>query len=241
MSPAAGEVKGMENVKYYMNNPCEVLRVISDEFVEIKVYPKFVDDEFNGSGWCTECTAGSGYSRHTCREYQDVIDYIVDYGQSMIVVAESRLVHDNPIEFKQWISLRNSIKKLSEDENVIKASLASHRKEVSWLSQYSVDLKEELADLRGKERDLCEHLKKLHSDVRNNEREIEAMSASINLGSVVASMGVDELRGLIKAKVILDSLMSGGVDNWEWYGESMPDDVDSEVSEYLSSIKVTMS
>lgn len=231
----------MENVKYYMNNPCEIVRVISDEFVEIKVYPKFVDDDFNGSGWCTECTAGSGYSRHTCREYQDVIDYIVDYGQSMIVVAESRLVQDTPIEFKQWNSLRNSIKSKSLELSEINESISSGKREVSWMSQYCVDLKEELQDLKGRISISSEKINELSSKESDLERRLGKVCASINLGAIVASMSIDELKGLVEAKVILDSLKRGGVDNWEWYSESMPEDVEGDVVSYISSIEVKIS
>ncbi|MGL4756214.1 MAG: hypothetical protein ACRCXB_28005 [Aeromonadaceae bacterium] len=231
----------MENVKYYMNNPCEVIRVISDDFVEIKVYPKFVDDDFNGSGWCTECTAGSGYSRHTCREYQDVIDYIVDYGQSMIVVAESRLVQDAPIEFKQWNSLRNSIKSKSLELSEINESISSGKREVSWMSQYCVDLKEEMQDLKDSISISSEKINELSGKESDLERRLGKVCASISLGVIVASMSIDELKGLVEAKVILDSLKRGGVDNWEWYSESMPEDVEGDVVSYISSIEVKIS
>lgn len=230
----------MESVKYYMNNPCEVIRVISDDFVEIKVYPKFVDDDFNGAGWCTECTAGFGYSRHTCREYQDVIDYIVDYGQSMIVVAESRLVHDAPIEFKQWNSLRSSIKSKSQELSSINDSICSGKKDVSWMSQYCVDLKEELQDIKDDISTSSERLNELRQKERELERSLGKAESSVYLGSVVASMSVDELKGLIEAKIILDSLKNGGVDNWEWYSESMPDDIESEVSKEIAKIRVSL-
>lgn len=231
----------MKNVKYYMNNPCEIVRVISDEFVEIKVYPKFVDDDFNGSGWCTECTAGSGYSRHACREYQDVIDYIVDYGQSMIVVAESRLVQDKPVEFKQWSSLRSSIKSKGEDLHSINESISIGKKYSSWMAQYCVDLKEELYDLKDRISASSERLNDLCLKESESETRLGKVCASINLGNIVATMSIEELKDLVEAKIILDGLKSGGVDNWEWYSESVPDDIDGEVGNYISSIEVKIS
>lgn len=231
----------MESVKYYMNNPCEIVRVISDEFVEVKVYPKFVDDDFNGSGWCTECTAGSGYSRHTCREYQDVIDYIVDYGQSMIVVAESRLVQDKPVEFKQWSSLRSNIKSKREELHSINESISIGKKDASWIAQYCVDLKEELYDLKDRISVSSERLNELYLKESESETRLGKVCASINLGSIVATMSIEELKELVEAKIILDGLKSGGVDNWEWYSESVTDDIDGEVGNYISSIEVKIS
>ena len=231
----------MKNVKYYMNNPCEIVRVISDEFVEIKVYPKFVDDDFNGSGWCTECTAGSGYSRHACREYQDVIYYIVDYGQSMIVVAESRLVQDKPVEFKQWSSLRSSIKSKGEELHSINESISIGKKYSSWMAQYCVDLKEELYDLKDRISASSERLNDLCLKESESETRLGKVCASINLGNIVATMSIEELKDLVEAKIILDGLKSGGVDNWEWYSESVPGDIDGEVGNYISSIEVKIS
>lgn len=37
---------------------------------------------------------------------------------------------------------------------------------------------------------------------------------------------VKELTRLLNAEVKLSALESGGVDNWEWYGESQPDDTE---------------
>ena len=37
---------------------------------------------------------------------------------------------------------------------------------------------------------------------------------------------VKELTRLLNAEVKLSALESGGVDNWEWYGESQPDDAE---------------
>ena len=54
-------------------------------------------------------------------------------------------------------------------------------------------------------------------------------------------MSIEELKDLVEAKIILDGLKSGGVDNWEWYSESVPYDIDGEVGNYISSIEVKIS
>jgi hypothetical protein len=75
----------MEHVKYYMNNPCKVIREINENYSEIEVYPKFVDD-VEGSQWCSACMAGSRdgtHISHECEPYQEVIDYINDSDASM--------------------------------------------------------------------------------------------------------------------------------------------------------------
>lgn len=37
----------------------------------------------------------------------------------------------------------------------------------------------------------------------------------------VVSITEDEYKGLLEASKILNALYAGGVDNWEWYGESL--------------------
>ena len=41
----------------------------------------------------------------------------------------------------------------------------------------------------------------------------------------------DELRKLIHSHLKLTALESGGVDNWEWYGESLYDFIDNWVKD----------
>ena len=71
-----------EQIKFYQNNPCIVIREISKEFIEIQINVNFAED-INGGNFCMECMAGSGYSSHTCDEYQEVIEAIQDEERSI--------------------------------------------------------------------------------------------------------------------------------------------------------------
>ena len=48
---------------------------------------------------------------------------------------------------------------------------------------------------------------------------------------------INELANLIKKADELDALECGGVDNWEWYGESLSENFDEETDyyEYVST------
>ena len=48
---------------------------------------------------------------------------------------------------------------------------------------------------------------------------------------------MDVYRNLVRADIILDMLEAGGVDNWEWYGDSVDFDVvDEEVEKAMSEV-----
>lgn len=120
----------INDMKWYMNNPCKIIRVINDNFVEIEVYPEFADD-ISGSDWCCACmaVAGSGaYPSHTCEPYQDVIDKINETDTAMLVVVESRLLQDHPVEFKPMIALRSKANDLLKQSEQLRNDIYEQRK-----------------------------------------------------------------------------------------------------------------
>ena len=49
-------------------------------------------------------------------------------------------------------------------------------------------------------------------------------------------IGVEEYKNLLKAKYKMILLESGGVDNWEWYGESLNPDGYQSYADYCEEI-----
>lgn len=147
-----------ESIKYYMNNPCVVVREISPELCEIQLNVHFADD-INGSEWCTECLAGSGYSSHTCEEYQEVVDAIKDEEHSIFCIAETRLIHDKPVEMAAHARIMCKIEELkaelkerqelqkewTNDMFKLKALLKSVNAEIELMKIISSDLSEDTA------------------------------------------------------------------------------------------------
>lgn len=130
------------SAKWYMNNPCKIIRVINNEFVEIEVYPKFLDD-ISGWNWCVACmgVAGDGaHPTHTCAQYQDVIDYINSSDSAMIVVAETRLLQDHPVEFKPMIEMREKTKELINKSGELQNDIYDQKKLIDKLRSESKDL-----------------------------------------------------------------------------------------------------
>lgn len=228
----------VSKTRYYMNSPCEIIREISEDFSEVKVYPKFADS-FEGSQWCTECMAGSGYSSHTCEPYQDVIDAINDTQAAMIIVVENRLLHDKPVEFAKWEKAREILKKAENDtkeqreiSDGIKKEIFRVNQHLSWLKSCTQDASETLANKNDK-------ISKLENEISQLRRSLSGIKDAVSINGITLSMSAGSLRELMLTSVKMEALEAGGVDNWEWYGESLTGvDIEAEADKRLSSISI---
>lgn len=96
-----------------MNNPCVVVRKITNEMVEIQLNTHFAES-VEGAQWCDGCHLGGTVS-HTCEEYDNVIDIIQDEKHSIFCIVEARLLHDKPIEIVQYKCILEKIEGLKKE------------------------------------------------------------------------------------------------------------------------------
>lgn len=231
----------MANIKFYMNNPCEIIRKITDEFSEVKVYPQFMDDELSGAGWCSACMVGGhdgAHHSHTCEPYQEVIEAIRDTESSMIIVVENRLLQDNPVEFSTWTLVREQVnakkaerdsfydesRKLKSEISEINKELIANKLEIEYSSVKASDLRHEIDLLSNKKYQL--------------NLGIQDIQDSITVGGIRLSISGSYLRECIESKIKLEHLEAGGVDNWEWYGDSLPENIDDLVQAEIETFTV---
>ncbi len=148
----------MSELKFYNNNPCEVIRKINDDFSEVAVYPQF-DTDMSGVDWCTECLASNGgaSSHHTCEQYQDVIDTIRSNESSIIVIVENRLLASAPVEFKAWKKLKSEIKEMSNEVSELFKHRSKIKSDSNRMIEYLTTLKEEIYQAEA-EKDRLLHL-----------------------------------------------------------------------------------
>lgn len=213
-------------MKYYMNAPCRVVREISDDFSEIQVFPKFRDD-LNGRMWCTECMVGNQGtpSTHTCEEYQEVIDALEDVENSMLVIVENRLIADEPIEFKKIVALSLKIDSMEKD-------LADKSKALASIVSLTEGKREELVQLENKIDRNKEVISEYTGDIEElSNRLLEIRKQYTITAPSSVELSKEEYEKLVKRDFILTKLEAGGVDNWEWYGESYP--TDDEISKIV--------
>ena len=119
-----------ESIKYYMNNPCLVVREITDKMVEIQLNTHFAES-VEGSQWCDGCHLGGTVS-HTCEEYDSAIDIIRDEEHSIFCIVEARLLHDKPIEIVQYSCIIEKIEAL-------KAELKDRQE---YQKEWAIDIKQ---------------------------------------------------------------------------------------------------
>jgi len=224
-----------------MNNPCEVIRKISDGFSEIEVFPEFADS-LEGSQWCTACIVGGmdgAHPTHTCEEYEDVIEAIRDTQASMVVVVENRLLQDKPVEFAKWseaITQIKSIKSEIDDEQKHRLKLKWRNKDLlnkSLIAEKNVDLKREKIDL------LNENINEIEIELSGLKSSLGTAKGLVSVGSVTLSMSIHELKELISNSLTLEKLNAGKVHNWAWYDESLNGfDSDAETDDFISNLKI---
>lgn len=239
---------------YYMNKPCKILKKVTEEVTEILVYPEYIGSaELCGSQWCTPCQIG-GTSTHTCSEWQDSINEVIDAIESserepVVMMVYAKHLHENQSQVETIVALEEFIKTLKSDikeKKGVKQDLINYEIQIKKIKD-EIELKNNL--LNGVKKlkyeknglidiisDLRLRVLRLSSEVKRNKNIIEAQQVKKNDTSITISMtefnrlmsletGVriseDELERFEKIEHKMLALEHGGVDNWEWYGESI--------------------
>ena len=210
-------------VMFYQNNPCVIIRDINDDFAEVQISHHFAADmELSGS--CQGCLIGDMDNKIpcTCDEYSWVIEEVKDEENKLIVMVEKRLLSCNPVEFKV-------IEKLKCEIDSLNASLEKTKLACREWSDY-VLAKRELVDSLDLEKSSLE--KQIAALSKSRKLEIDGVEAIKGVlyamlvdieryGSVNQRISRGEYERLLARDKKLAALEAGGVDNWEWYDESI--------------------
>lgn len=211
-----------EQVYFYQNNPCIIIRSVGKDFAEVRLSHHFAGD-MELTGQCEDCNVGDSDNKLscTCDEHSWIIEEIQEEENLLIVMVEKRLLTDQPIEYLTIIDLKKQIRKESDSLNKTKELHEEWR--LSLLTNQSkVDsLKSEIAAL------------KLSVEANRNikdqsEKGLDLLTDKYN--SMIVYIGkyskqshsitMGEYDNLIKRIELLQALEAGGVDNWEWFDES---------------------
>lgn len=210
---------------YYMNAPCKIVRKISDIHSEVIIYPQFRDD-VEGKYFCTQCMVGDNGTptKHTCVEYDEVISALEDIENSIVCIVENRLIASEPIEFKEIRFLKEQISKEHQKflnaQNTVLHKIEELRKTEKQITDNEIILNNQKnfinqnnLTIEQQNKTICENQKKISV----------SLPKELNITS-------SDYQYLAKRDFILTKLEIGGVDNWEWYGESYP--TDEELKEF---------
>lgn len=215
----------MKQLLFYQNNPCVVIREVNEDFAEIAISHKFAQN-METHGHCQGCLVGDSDNKLscTCDDFSWIIEEFQEEENKLVCMVERRLLLDKPIEQAYIEKLQSEIS--SEKENLRKIkdlhsewsqSLASKKKEIDLI-------KEEINLLDGKKSYAQSELERVSIGLGEKVRMRDSIVVEIESYSF-RNKKIDnsKYKELLKKEKILDALMSGGVDNWEWYHESTKD------------------
>jgi len=214
----------MEQIKFYQNNPCVIIRDVNDQFCEIQLNTHFAAN-IEASSYMTpsECRApNSSYNEDEYDSISYLLEEIQEEEHSIICMVEKRLLHDEPVEMCTIISLQKDIDKQREEFLSTKELHEEWRNSAKSLKSQVVALQTEIEALnlsRSAEFNLRNTakagVKKLSDEYNSMIIEIQDYSRKNQ------QISKRDYNKLISDQKILEALKAGGVDNWEWYGESL--------------------
>lgn len=238
----------MSDIKFYNNNPCKVLRKVSEDFSEIVVFPHVQDIELQGSDWCTACQVGGldgAYPSHECEAYQEVVDVVnsLREEEGVVVIADNRLIQDEMVEWKTWNIIKKRCQEMTDLHNETRRQRSDLLIEKHRLEESVKTLKGDTELLASTNDNIIENINKswydyqIAKDVLQN---IKDKQSTITLDSnFKVDLSLETLRRLVRDSIKLEQLENGGVDNWEWYSESVDwDNLDEAVDDEIRGYKV---
>lgn len=212
-----------KQVFFYQNNPCVIVRDVNEDFAEVQISHHFAES-MELTGHCQGCCVGDSDNKLscTCDEFSWIIEEFQSEENKIIAMVEKRLLLDSPIE-------KASIDKLEKEIEERKVKLQGIKDlHGEWeLSLKSIKQKHEALTLQTKLLELkLSGLNNLTNEmIESNDRlqkKRESILVEINDYSVAKnSIPIKELDRLRGAAAKLEALEKGGVDNWEWYDESL--------------------
>jgi hypothetical protein len=173
------------------------------------------------TGQCEGCCVGDSDNKLscTCDEHSWIIEEVQDEENLLLVVAEKRLLTDSPIEHIDILALAKERKRWQE--RLLKT------KELYEEWRAALNAKQSKAD------SITAIIKALKQDVHSNNQLREQSKLGIGAlteeyNKIVVAIGhgskqitTKEYDNLLKRDETLTALEAGGVENWEWYDESI--------------------
>lgn len=225
------------NHTYYFNNrPVKVLRVEGDNFAFVEAVLDITHD-VTGSCFCEPCNISS-YSSHKCHDAQEIIDYVMeDISDAEVFWVNITYLRENYFEHQDNI-------KLKSENDKFQKQIKDAKEEISRLQKNESALLKSVSDLQKSFNTQITTKEKLKQDIEQLKEKRDKVSEDIRLNRNVAVKGTpivikaDEFLELLQDSIKLNALEAGGVDNWEWYEESLEDiDIKKEAFEQFVNLK----
>lgn len=215
-----------EKIKFYQNNPCVIIRDINDAFCEIQLNVHFATN-IEAEYYCTpsECRSPLSSGEAAEEEYEQVqaiIEDIQNEEHSIICMIEKRLLHDKPVEIT---TIKSLIKNIEDQKLEFESTKTLHkewRRAVQCLKSNANLLKSEIQTLKLTQEAEININKTAKSGIDNIQEKYNEMLVYISdFGGKDNFITNSEHNKLLNIEKIMLALEAGGVDNWEWYDESL--------------------
>ncbi len=212
-----------KKIYFYQNNPCVIIRDVNDEFVEVQISHHFASD-MELTGHCQGCCVGDSDNKLscTCEDFSWIIEEVQSEENKVVCMVERRLLLENPIEQLSIDKLNKTIndkkldlERLKEIHKEWELSLKSIKENVKSLSLSCESLKLQMSGISNVNAELTksnEILNKKRDSVLVSITEYGVEKRKITLGEIERLEGIERK---------MQALEAGGVDNWEWYSDSL--------------------
>lgn len=225
----------MENtIKYYNNRPVLVLQKheVADFYqilVDIEIQDIDLDHIAESFRGCDACMVGhksTCYCDEEVAKAYDVVERIIeDYKikDSQLFYVPAKDLKDVPFEWKENKGLVDKIKGNKDVLNGLIDIVAENKSLIKQQEKTLSDNKEEIRKMDAiveNRKALTEIVIKDYDKLTSDIKELESQKNLIIVGSDV-KIEYSEYEQLLKRDEKLTALENGGVDNWEWYFESL--------------------
>ena len=217
-------------IKYYNNRPVLLLREEADGtwFVSATLD---LSHDITGSNFCMQCNIGGGDYKgsHTCDDANEIIDHVMEnISDHEVFWVQPQYLRDEPFEKKPFDALVLEIEKLVSVKTQLETDRDGIKSDIN-------DAKNELSELSTRISDLQQKVVFAQNELLNTALQPIEIPKYISVGSktISASMFIE----VVKNHLMMQDLIVGGVDNWEWYSESLKsDDYESDAINFLTSL-----
>lgn len=214
----------MENIKFYQNNPCLIIRDVNELFCEIQLNTHFAAN-IEAEYYCTPSECRPPLSSNNEEEYeqaQAIIEDVQNEEHSIICMVEKRLLHDAPIEANSINSLQREIERQKEELAYTKTLHTEWQEAVKGLKSKSDLLKSEIQTLELSREAHFNLNKTAKAGIEKLQDKYNSMLVYINdWRNKDKFITKAEHASLLATEKKMAALEKGGVDNWEWYEDSL--------------------
>jgi len=207
-------------VYFYQNNPCIIIRDVNEEFAEIRLSHHFAGD-MELTGQCMGCNVGDSDNKLscTCDEHSWIIEEVQEEENLLLVMCEKRLLSEIPVEHMDISALAQERKRWQERLAKTKDLHEEWRLDLNVKKSKSESLKLEIDALK---KDVeANRVIRQQSEKGIDDLTQEYNKIIVTIGYGQKQITMKEYDRLLKRDETLSKLEAGGVDNWEWYDESI--------------------